>query len=67
MIKPVVYHKIGEKELLEKELIAAIPDKKRVSASKALMNIFFGQEKKRAVKKSRNKVPLNLKVITSLR
>jgi len=55
MIKPIVYHNIEEKELLEKELMAAIPDKKRASASKALMNIFSHPEKERPVKKARNK------------
>jgi hypothetical protein len=55
MIKPIVYHNVEEKELLEKELMAAIPDKKRASAAKALMNIFSRQGKKHAVKKSRNK------------
>jgi hypothetical protein len=55
MIKPIVYHNIEEKELLEKELMPAIPDKKRASAAKALMNIFSRQGKKHAVKKSRNK------------
>jgi len=55
MIKPIVYHNIEEKEALEKELMAAVPDKKRASASKALMNIFSRPGKKRSVRKSRNK------------
>jgi hypothetical protein len=55
MIKAIVYHNIEEKEALERKLMAGIPDKKRASASKALMNIFSRQGKKRAVKKSRNK------------
>jgi 4-aminobutyrate aminotransferase len=36
-------------ELLEKELMAVIPNKKRVSASKALMSIFSHPEKERPV------------------
>ncbi len=55
MIKAIVYHKIEEKEALEKELMAAVPEKKRASASKALMNIFSHSGKKRSVKKFRNK------------
>lgn len=55
MIKAIVYHKIEEKAKLEKELMAAIPEKKRMSASKALMDIFFHSEKRHSVKKSRNK------------
>jgi len=55
MIKAIVYHKIEEKEALEKELVAAVPEKKRASASKALMNIFFHSRQKSSVKKSRNK------------
>jgi len=52
MIKPIVYHNIEEKNALEKELMAAIPNEKRVSASKALMNIFARQK---SVKKSQSK------------
>jgi hypothetical protein len=55
MIKPIVYHNFEEKEALEKELMAAIPEKKRASASKALMDIFSRPEKKGPSKKSRNK------------
>ncbi len=54
MIKPIVYHNFEEKEALEKELMAAIPEKKRASASKALMDIFSRPEKKGSAKKSRN-------------
>lgn len=55
MIKPIVYHNIEEKEALERKLMAAIPAKKRASASKALMNIFSRQEKKHTTGKSKNK------------
>jgi hypothetical protein len=55
MIKPIVYHNFEEKEALEKQLMAAIPDKKRASASKALMNIFSTPEKKHPTRKSKNK------------
>lgn len=54
MIKAIVYHSIEEKSVLEKGLMAAIPEDKRVSASKALMDIFSNQGKKRSVKKSLN-------------
>jgi len=51
MIKPIVYHNIKEKERLERELMAAIPNRKRASASKALMDIFSPQEKKHSAPK----------------
>lgn len=38
----------------KRDLWAAIPEDKRVSASKALMDIFSNQGKKRSVKKSLN-------------
>jgi hypothetical protein len=47
MIKPILYHSFEEKELLEKKLMATIPHEKRLSASQALMDIFFSSEKKR--------------------
>lgn len=50
MIKAIVYHRIEEKEALERELKAAIPKKRYVAVSKALMNI-FSNSKKRSVKK----------------
>ena len=46
MIKPIVYHNFEEKELLEKKLMAIIPQDKRLSASEALMNIFYTSKKK---------------------
>lgn len=54
MIKAIVYHKIEEKALLEKELMAAIPEKERMSASIALMDIFSfrRQRSKRGDKKT---------------
>ena len=55
MIKPIVYRNIEEKEALERKLMAAIPSKKRMSAAKALMNIFSRQEKKHPVFESKNK------------
>ena len=47
MIKPIVYHSFEEKEILAKKLIADIPVEKRLSVSKALMDIFYnaGKEK----------------------
>ncbi|SKC45769.1 hypothetical protein SAMN05660236_0698 [Ohtaekwangia koreensis] len=54
MIKAIVYHRIEEKEALERELMAAVPKKKREAASKALMNIFSHSEKKGSAKKSLN-------------
>jgi len=41
MIKPIVYHSFEEKEALERKLLAEIPVRKRLSISKALMNIFY--------------------------
>jgi hypothetical protein len=55
MIKPIVYHSIQEKEALEKELMAAIPRKQRVSASKALMSIFSRGQKKNATGSTKRK------------
>jgi hypothetical protein len=46
MIKAIVYHKIEEKKILETELMAAVPKKKRVFASKVLMSIFSSSAKK---------------------
>lgn len=46
MIKPIVYRNIEEKELLERELMATIPAKKRELVSKALMDIFSRRAKK---------------------
>jgi hypothetical protein len=54
MIKAILYHRIEEKSVLEKELMAATPEEKRVSASKALMDIFSNQGRKRSIKKSLN-------------
>lgn len=47
MIKPIVYHDFDEKELLEKKLMAVIPEEKRLSASEALMNIFYNSKRKK--------------------
>ena len=56
MIKPIVYHNFEEKELLEKKLMAIIPQDKRLSASEALMNIFYTSKKtKRSPSKSKSK------------
>ncbi|MBL0743493.1 hypothetical protein [Chryseolinea lacunae] len=55
LIKPIVYHSIEEKEALEKALMASIPEEKRASASKALMDIFARPEEKRSVTKLPNK------------
>jgi hypothetical protein len=53
MIKPIIYHNFEEKELLEKKLMAIIPQDKRLSASEALMNIFYmSKKKKRSPSKS---------------
>jgi hypothetical protein len=55
MIKPIVYHNFEEKELLEKKLMAIIPQDKRQSASEALMSIFYTSKKKRSPSKSKSK------------
>ncbi len=56
MIKPIVYHNFEKKELLEKKLMAIIPQDKRLSASEALMNIFYtSKKKKRSSSKSKSK------------
>ena len=55
MIKPIVYHNFEEKELLEKKLMAIIPKAKRLSASEALMNIFYTSKKKRKVLPNQNR------------
>ena len=46
MIKPIVYHSFEEKEILERELNASIPFKKRVHMSKTLMDIFYYASRK---------------------
>ncbi len=55
MIKPIIYHSFEEKEVLEKKLMAVIPNEKRLRASKALMNIFSRQKKKGLASKSKSK------------
>lgn len=56
MIKPIVYHNFDEKVLLEKKLMAVIPEEKRLSASEALMNIFYSSKrKKKSTSKSKSK------------
>jgi hypothetical protein len=55
MIKPIVYRHIEEKEVLERKLMASIPNKKRASTSKALMDIFAHPKKKLVTSKSRKK------------
>ncbi|MEP6737170.1 MAG: hypothetical protein ABJA70_16720 [Chryseolinea sp.] len=59
MIKAIVYYQIEEKEALEKQLMAAIPEEKSASASKALMSVFSNSGKKRLVRKSRNQTIKN--------
>jgi hypothetical protein len=54
MIKPIVYHNIEEKELLEKEMMASVPEKKREKVSRALMKIFYRPSKKVAKAKSKS-------------
>jgi hypothetical protein len=41
MIKAIVYHSFEEKEILERELMARIPIKRRRLLSRALMDIFY--------------------------
>jgi hypothetical protein len=41
MIKPILYRNFEEKELLERKLMTIIPHDKRLSASEALMDIFY--------------------------
>jgi hypothetical protein len=51
MIKPIVYHNIEDKNVLGKELMATIPDKKLASASKSLINIFSRRGRKNPVRR----------------
>lgn len=46
MIKPIIYHSFEEKEVLERELNANIPFKKRLYMSKTLMDIFYYASRK---------------------
>ena len=55
MIKPILYHNFEEKEVLERKLMAIIPQDKRLSASEALMNIFYKSKKKKSTSKSKSK------------
>jgi len=55
MIKPIVYHNFEEKELLERKLMAIIPQDKRLSASEALMNIFYTSKKKKRAIQNQNR------------
>jgi transcriptional regulator with XRE-family HTH domain len=56
-IKPIVYHSFEEKEQIEKELLATMPDEKRNAIAVSLMSIFHqpaGRKKparKRSIKK----------------
>jgi hypothetical protein len=50
MIKPIVYHSFEEKEILERELMAIIPIKRRRLVAKALMDIFYKAPISRAKK-----------------
>lgn len=56
-IKPIVYHSFEEKEQIEKELLATMPDEKRNATAVSLMSIFHkpaGRKKparKRSIKK----------------
>jgi hypothetical protein len=52
MIKPIIYRTIEEKELLEREMMAAIPPSKRELISRALMDIFRRSNKKASTSKS---------------
>jgi hypothetical protein len=55
MIKPIVYHNIGEKKPREEKLFASVPSKKRASASQALMDIFSYPKYMGSATKSRKK------------
>lgn len=55
MIRPILYHNFEEKELLERKLMAIIPHDKRLSASEALMNIFYKSKKKKSTSESKSK------------
>jgi hypothetical protein len=50
MIKPIVYHSFEEKEVLERELNASIPFKKRLHMSKTLMDIFYNASRRNSLK-----------------
>lgn len=55
MIKPIVYHSFEEREILERELIAKIPEEKRLATSKALMDIFYhAPRSKRKIKEQKS-------------
>ena len=56
-IKPIIYHSFEEKEQIEKELLAAMPDEKRNAVAVSLMSIFHQRagRKKPARKRSRKK------------
>ena len=43
-IKPIVYHSFEEKEQIEKELLATMPDEKRNVIAVSLMSIFHKPE-----------------------
>jgi len=47
MIKPIIYHTIEEKKVLERKLMATIPPEKRAVSAKALMDIFYRKPKGR--------------------
>lgn len=57
LIKPILYHSFEEKEQIEKELLAAMPDEKRNAVAVSLMSIFHqpAGRKKPARKRSRKK------------
>lgn len=56
-IKPIVYHSFEEKEQIEKELLATMPEKKRNAIAVSLMSIFQqpARRKKPARKRSMKK------------
>lgn len=56
MIKPIIYHSFEEKEQIEKDLLATMPEEKRKAMAVSLMSIFHtpagGRRKKSSGKSS---------------
>ncbi len=58
MIKPILYHSFEEKAILERQLLADVPQEKRMADAKALMDIFYkaGEDSRKSHLKKKSKL-----------